>query len=226
MTAIESLMINADAVAVSQQYTDAQARELLAAMARKQSEMTDCDKELITQFQARIAERLPAPTKAQLRTEADEMAVQRPDKISTIAADMLASLDEFIAWCTATSEKQWTCDVVRSADGTSNCLFGHLFDWAEAIGQHKHGMDAERTQTLANHIWERFEAQYASTYKVYPVNDGQNPDYPQDTPRQRCIALLEDMNNDGWVDSITSMDREGTTYDTIDILRHRVDAQD
>jgi len=49
--------------------------------------------------------------------------------------------------------------------------------------------------TTLNTAWDWFEAAVATTYMVYPVNDGKNPDYPQDTARERCIAYMKNLQS-------------------------------
>ncbi|MET4144196.1 hypothetical protein [Arthrobacter sp. UYCo732] len=93
----------------------------------------------------------------------------------------LTTLDPVIAYMEATAEDAWQVDTVRSADGTTNCFFGHLFNMG--------GTDAR-----GNALWERFEGAWASTYRIYPINDGENPDYPHPTPKQRVLAFLGDLN--------------------------------
>lgn len=83
------------------------------------------------------------------------------------------SLDRIITYLEQTDEDSWCTDVVRTKDG-KNCLFGHLFD----LG--------------GSRLMDWFE-NIATTYMVYPVNDGENPNYPQLTPKQRCIAYLNDL---------------------------------
>lgn len=93
------------------------------------------------------------------------------------AAAQLENLDTVIAYMEATDEDAWNLDTVRSKDGTKNCFFGHLFN-----------MSADEDR--ANALWGLFEDLYATTYMVYPVNDGENPRYPQATPKQRILAYL------------------------------------
>lgn len=84
-------------------------------------------------------------------------------------------LDVIIPYIENTTEDSWCMDVVKTKDG-KNCLFGHLFD----LG--------------GSELMDWFE-NIATTYMVYPVNDGQNPLYPQPTPKQRCIAYLKDLQS-------------------------------
>lgn len=94
----------------------------------------------------------------------------------------MQNLDPVIAYMEATEEDTWRVDTVRSADGTTNCFFGHLFSMG--------GTDAR-----GNELWDRFESAWASTYRLYPINDGEDLAYPQDTPKQRVLAFLRDLNS-------------------------------
>jgi hypothetical protein len=93
-----------------------------------------------------------------------------------------STIEAVIAHMEATAEDSWQMDVVRSADGSRNCFFGHLF----SMGAN----DQEGTR-----IWDWFESAYSTTYGVYPVNDGQHPDYQQATPKQRMLAYLRDLRD-------------------------------
>lgn len=110
-------------------------------------------------------------------------ADQCPDLTDNAWADMhLKTLDSVIAYMEATEEDAWQVDTVRSADGTTNCFFGHLFNMG--------GTDAR-----GNALWDGFENAWASTYRLYSINDGENPRYPQKTPKQRVLAFLRDLNS-------------------------------
>lgn len=93
------------------------------------------------------------------------------------AAAQLENLDTVIAYMEATDEDAWNLDTVRSKDGKKNCFFGHLFNMSPDEGR-------------ANALWGMFEELYATSYRIYPVNDGENPRYPQATPKQRILAYL------------------------------------
>ena len=104
----------------------------------------------------------------------------------------------------------WQCDVVRSADGTRNCFFGHLFQWAEDTAiRFAPGVDPE---TWANRVWEAFEERWVTTYVIYPVNDGTNPCYVQDTARDRIVAFLGALRDGRKMTTIESMDAEYERY--------------
>lgn len=93
------------------------------------------------------------------------------------AAAQLVNLDTVIAYMEATDEDAWNLDTVRSKDGTRNCFFGHLFNMSP-------------DEARANALWAMFEDLYSTTYRIYPINDGSDPRYPQETPKQRILAYL------------------------------------
>ncbi len=102
------------------------------------------------------------------------------------------TLRDVIDMVEATAEDSWQMDVVRSMDGQRNCFFGHLHAYASTLAPA--GMDPDR---LASEVWDWFEEQYASTYAIYPINDGKSPRYPQPTPRQRVLGFLNDLRTGG-----------------------------
>lgn len=91
-----------------------------------------------------------------------------------------AGLGSIIAHMEATGEDSWQMDVVRSKDGTKNCFFGHLFAMG---GDDKRGSE----------LWNAFEERWATTYMIYPVNDGTHSRYGQPTPKQRILAYLRNL---------------------------------
>ena len=86
------------------------------------------------------------------------------------------SLKHIINYLEATKKDSWCLDVVKTTDG-KNCLFGHLFDFGGAK------------------LMDWFENVFATTYMVYPVNDGTHPNYKQSSPKERCIAYLKDLQS-------------------------------
>jgi len=91
------------------------------------------------------------------------------------------SPEGLLRYLEATTEESWCTDVVKDKGGRS-CFFGHVFDWG--------GGDENRNGSRAMDI---FEACFATTYMIYPVNDGQHPKYQQKTPKQRCLAYFKDL---------------------------------
>lgn len=98
-------------------------------------------------------------------------------------AAKISHLDQFIQYLQDTQEDQWAIDVVRTVGGKKNCLFGHLVNWV-------YGPEYEGSVTRA---WDIFEEMWSTTWEIYPINDGQDPRYQQDTPKQRCIAFMKDL---------------------------------
>lgn len=84
------------------------------------------------------------------------------------------NFDEIIRYLESTTEDSWCTDVVKTKDG-KNCLLGHLFDFG------------------GNKVMDIFESLIATTFMFYPVNDGTNKMYQQETPKQRIIAYLKDI---------------------------------
>lgn len=100
----------------------------------------------------------------------------------------LKTLDSFILYLEMTKPEEWAVDVVRTKDG-KNCMFGHLVDWY--YGKEYDGNIMP--------IWDIFEEMWATSYMIYPVNDGNSPkwmnfEYNQNTPRDRVVAYLKNLN--------------------------------
>lgn len=92
----------------------------------------------------------------------------------------LFGIDEIIDYMSKTDESEWCTNVVRSEN--KNCFFWHL-----------HKMCKDDDEATFN--WDMFEEQWATTYMIYPVNDGENPKYQQSTPKQRVISYLKDLKS-------------------------------
>jgi hypothetical protein len=88
--------------------------------------------------------------------------------------DEIKFLDDIIEYLEKTEESSWCTDVVKTKGG-KNCLFGHIFDFG------------------GGKMMDLFESVVATTYMIYPVNDGEHPNYKQDTPKARCLAYLKDI---------------------------------
>lgn len=119
----------------------------------------------------------------------------------TDAYKSLEDLTSLINYVTATTEEEWVVDVVRTEN--KNCLYGHVVDW-----YHGKGYTGDITA-----IWDAFE-EVASSYYVYPINDGQNPKYQQPTPRQRCIALLQNLQDGTELRTWEAMQEEAKLYES------------
>lgn len=100
----------------------------------------------------------------------------------------LASLIEHLE---RTTDAQWLVDRVRDNHTGAGCLMSHVFDWGGGDTPITDGFN----KNGGTEAWNWFEAIYATTYMVYPVNDGENAKYQQVTPRERCIAYLKDLRD-------------------------------
>jgi hypothetical protein len=111
------------------------------------------------------------------------------------------SLDEIISFIERTDDDKWCVDVVRTECGRG-CVMSHIFDMG------------------GNFFWEMFESMYATTYMIYPVNDGENPKYQQSTPKERILAYLRDMK-DGKVKTTQQLMDEFDEKRTADIVNKK-----
>ena len=94
--------------------------------------------------------------------------------------DWKGFLEDFIPYLEKTPEDSWCIDVVRNEKG--NCLFGHLSNFCGHKDNDRVDLDFE---------W--FEYFIASTYMVYPVNDGKDERYAQSSIKERCVSYMEDI---------------------------------
>lgn len=102
---------------------------------------------------------------------------------TSVMYDKVSFLVDFISYLKTTDKASWCEKVYRTKDGR-NCLFGHLTEYF--------GL---KENDNVSPVIDTFENQFASTYMVFPVNDGKSDTYLQDNPRDRCIAYLTDMLN-------------------------------
>ena len=110
-------------------------------------------------------------------------------------------LQSFIDYCESTKPEEWYLHKVRNKGNTKNCLYGHLVNWY-------YGKDFEGN---ISPIWDAFE-EVGSTYYVYPINDGTNPNYPQKTARDRCIAYLKNVRDGKELWTAAAMEEEYKKY--------------
>jgi hypothetical protein len=96
----------------------------------------------------------------------------------------LKNLTQFISYLQNTTDEEWRVGTVRDSENKTNCCFGHLVNWY--YGKEYTGQISE--------IWDLFEELWATTYMIYPVNDGENTKYQQATPKARIIAYLINLN--------------------------------
>jgi hypothetical protein len=109
----------------------------------------------------------------------------------------MKTIQEIIDYMEATTESSWCMDKVRV--GNTNCFFGHLVNMG-------------KNETERCKLWEIFEECWATTYMIYPVNDGEHPKYQQPTPKQRVIAYLKDLRDK----------KEMNTYEVMDFCANQI----
>lgn len=96
--------------------------------------------------------------------------------------DYKAMLRDFIPYLEQTADEDWCIDVVRTKDNKANCLFGHLSNFCG---------HSEHQNVMPDFDW--FESRISTTYIIYAINDGNSNQYQQSSPKQRCIAYLQDL---------------------------------
>lgn len=102
----------------------------------------------------------------------------------------ISDLQLFVEYLETTNPNEWVCDIVRTKNNTRNCVMGHLVNWV-------YGKDYKGNVLPA---WDWFEEMWATTYMIYPVNDGDSPEwmnhkYDQPTPKERVIAYLKNLRD-------------------------------
>lgn len=117
----------------------------------------------------------------------------------------LSSLEPFIEYLENTKDDEWIVDIVRSKDNARNCVMGHLINWF-------YGKDY--TGPISN-AWDIFEEMWATTYMIYPINDGKSPSwmnfvYDQTTPKARVVAYIKNLVEG----------KEKTTHQLMEQCRH------
>lgn len=120
-------------------------------------------------------------------------------------------LTDFITYLEATTDADWCEEVVRSQDGEQNCALGHVFEWGRARG--------DGSDRAGSRAWDWFESAWSTSYAVYPVNDGRNPDYPQATPKERIIAYCKALLDGRELSTHESLEFEGCSGDPAEIRR-------
>lgn len=129
------------------------------------------------------------------------------------AEPAMEDLTGLIAYMESTEACDWNLDTVRSKDGKRNCFFGHLWNWAASLAA-EYGFDADEATRTAwcNAVWDCFEETWATTYVIYPINDGGNARYQQSTAQQRVIAYLWALQDKTEMNTHESMEAESATY--------------
>ena len=105
---------------------------------------------------------------------------------------------------------RWQTDTVRGRDATgqeTNCFFGHVFN----LGGGDTPAPTGRGNT-GSQLWDWFDERWATTYMIFPVNDGTNPAYPQATPSARILVYLADLRDGRQFSTDELMERDYQFY--------------
>lgn len=117
-------------------------------------------------------------------------------------------LKEIIDYLSDIPEDAWLVDRVISRDFARCCVMGHIF---------KKG----KTDEEGSGYWDLFESMVATTYMIYPVNDGTNPKYQQPTPKQRNLAYLNDILEGREETTMECMDRCMAEYNAKQLMENK-----
>jgi hypothetical protein len=108
---------------------------------------------------------------------------------SRMVPGMLEYLDDVrVLLATASRDSWWPGPTYPSPDGMRHCCLSHIHT------------------AMGPAAMDRFEAQWSSVHVIGTVNDGTHPDYPQDHPRERVLAFLDDLRSGVVADTRTSME--------------------
>lgn len=99
------------------------------------------------------------------------------------------SLDELLVYLENTSDESWLVDKCRSKDHQQHCVISHIFNFGGGDELDSKG------NTKGGYAVAMFEEVYATTFMIYPVNDGKDPRYQQSTPKARCIAYIQALRD-------------------------------
>lgn len=134
------------------------------------------------------------------------------------AEPAMKDLTGLIEYLEGTEACDWNLDTVRSKDGKKNCFFGHLWNWAESLAA-TYSFDADEATRTAwcNAVWECFEESWSTTFAIYPINDGSNLKYQQDTAQRRVIAYLRALQSKTEPNTHESMEAECALYDAAEL---------
>lgn len=95
-------------------------------------------------------------------------------------------INNFLKYLEKTQDSEWLTEKCADTPELKKCcVMGHLFKFGGGNKDKKKG----------NQIWDDFEYYFATTYMIFPVNDGKHKNYQQATPKQRCIAYLKDLRD-------------------------------
>lgn len=128
------------------------------------------------------------------------------------ASQLLRDLSSLRAHLAATDDGDWQTEVCRSADGSRNCLLGHVFEWGiaqrEALGALGARTRDLTDDQLGSAAVQAFEELWATSYVYFRVNDGHHSRYQQATARERVLAFVDDLAAGHMLTTLESMDAQ------------------
>lgn len=132
----------------------------------------------------------------------------------SIDDDTIVDLDAIIDYMEATNEDSWCTNFYSQNDNSQKCFLFHLYDG------------------FGGRVYNKFESTIATEYMIFPVNDGYSEDYPQPTPRQRCIQYIKDLRDgiapmlpeviarsEAYLDSISEENEPPIDFEALDLER-------
>jgi len=108
-------------------------------------------------------------------------------------------INNFLTYLEKTQDSEWLMEKCADTPELNKCcIVGHFFKFT----------DITNNQKNANKLWDNFSWDFANEFMFYPVNDGKDKNYQQPTPKQRCIAYLEDLRDGKAETTAEGMERE------------------
>lgn len=90
-------------------------------------------------------------------------------------------IDYFIKFYEEIPEDEWTTGVYHTKDGKKHCALGHCDTYTDSPVSSRKAFDLNQITTGVHRPFVPF------------VNDGHDPRYKQETPKQRILAYLNDI---------------------------------
>lgn len=99
-------------------------------------------------------------------------------------SDYKKFLRDFIPYLEDTTEESWIDIIFANTDTSKRCVIWHFIGFV--------GQDNPDAKSSSNLDW--YEANVCFIQRAgCEVNDGNHPDYQQETPKQRSIAYLKNL---------------------------------
>ncbi|MBC9927250.1 hypothetical protein [Leucobacter sp. cx-169] len=138
---------------------------------------------------------------------------QDPEDMVFRHGGVTVTLGDLIAHLERIPESRWRTGTVRSEDGRTNCFFGHLHHYGVFMSSYAATLPEATAkcsgeEVFASRLWDWFESTWATTYRIYPVNDGESLKYPQPNPKSRVLAFLAALRSGAEPNTTRSLDAE------------------